>query len=62
MDSAQAKIESIKEVVEILRELEEIDNELNKKCKQSGDNIDTLKKILTESNENLNGIIKNLSL
>ncbi len=62
MDNTQVKIDTIKEVVEILKELEDIDNELNKKCKQSGSDIDMLKKILTESNENLNGIIKNLSI
>lgn len=62
MDNTQVKIDTIKEVVEILKELEDIDNELNKKCKQSGSDIDMLKKILTESNENLNGIVKNLSI
>ena len=61
MNNSNIKIEIIKEVIEVMKELEEIDNELNKKCKQSGDDIDILKKIITESNQNLNHIINNLS-
>ena len=53
MNTTQNKIESIKQVIEVMKELEDIDIELNKKCKQSGDNIDMLKQLVTESNKNL---------
>ena len=60
MSGKHTKIESIKQVIETLRELENIDIELNKKCKQSGDDIDMLKKITTESDYHLQQIINNL--
>lgn len=60
MNTTQNKIESIKQVIEVMKELEDIDIELNKKCKQSGDNIDMLKQLVTESNKNLEEIVKNL--
>jgi hypothetical protein len=60
MDTKQNKIESIKQVIETLRELENIDVQLNKKCKQCGDDIDMLKKLAVESNQNLEQIVNNL--
>jgi hypothetical protein len=55
-----ADIEEIKEAVKVLEELEDIDIELNKKCKQAGDDIDLLKRLVTESNDHLHKIIHNL--
>lgn len=60
MDTTQDKIQSIKQVIEVMKELEDIDIELNKKCKQSGDDIDMLKKLVVESNQNLEQILRNL--
>lgn len=60
MDTPQNKIESIKQIIEVMRELENIDIQLNNKCKDSGNNIDMLKKIVVESNQNLEQIVKNL--
>lgn len=57
----QGKINSVKEVIDDMKTLEEIDNELNKKCKNSGDHIDILKLLIVESNNNLKLIISNLS-
>lgn len=60
MSTTLDKIDSIKQVVEAMKELEDIDIELNKKCKQSGDDIDMLKNLIVESNQNLEQIVKNL--
>ena len=60
MSETLEKIEAIKEVIEVLKELEDIDIELNKKCRQSGNDIDMLKELIIESNKNLEQIVKNL--
>jgi len=54
------KIKIIKEVVEVMKDLERLDRELNIKCKQNSEYTDMLKYLIEESDENLNKIINNL--
>lgn len=54
------KINVIKEVIGIMKDLERLDRELNIKCKQNSEYTDTLKYLINESGENLNKIINNL--
>ena len=53
------KIKIIKEVVEVMKDLERLDRELNIKCKQNSEYTDMLKYLIEESDENLNKIINN---
>ena len=55
------KVESIKQIIEVMKDLDKVEKELNIKCKQSGEHIDFLNKLVTESNSNLSGIINNFA-
>ncbi len=58
MDTAN-KINIIKEVIQVMKDIEKFDRELNIKCKQNTEHIEMLNYLIKESNENLNKIINN---
>ncbi len=53
------KINIIKEVIQVMKDIEKFDRELNIKCKQNTEHIEMLNYLIKESNENLNKIINN---
>ena len=55
------KVESIKQIIQVMKDLDKVEKELNNKCKQSGDHIDFLNKLMVESNGNLSSIVNNFS-
>ncbi len=57
--SSSNKINIIKEVIQVMKDIEKFDRELNIKCKQNSEHIEMLNYLIKESNENLNKIIDN---